>query len=96
MLVDSWNMDWRQERNLERYQIIPVTGICVNSRTSLGKGTVSTSFFKLNNNNNNNNKIYPFNLFRWFCEPAYEKLRGTEEGTVNRSNSELYTYGWLM
>jgi ubiquitin-conjugating enzyme E2 O len=21
---------------------------------------------------------------RWFCEPAYEKLRGTEEGIVNR------------
>lgn len=20
----------------------------------------------------------------WFCEPAYEKLRGTEEGKVNR------------
>jgi ubiquitin-conjugating enzyme E2 O len=20
----------------------------------------------------------------WYCEPAYEKLRGTEEGTVNR------------
>lgn len=20
----------------------------------------------------------------WFCEPAYDKLRGTEEGTVNR------------
>jgi len=27
-------------------------------------------------------------LFRWFCEPAYEKLRGTEEGTVN---SRLYS-----
>lgn len=22
--------------------------------------------------------------FSWFCEPAYEKLRGTEEGIVNR------------
>lgn len=21
---------------------------------------------------------------RWFCEPAYDKLRGTEEGIVNR------------
>ena len=23
-------------------------------------------------------------LRRWYCEPAYEKLRGTEEGAVNR------------
>jgi len=22
--------------------------------------------------------------YRWFCEPAYDKLRGTEEGSVNR------------
>jgi ubiquitin-conjugating enzyme E2 O len=26
--------------------------------------------------------------FRWFCEPAYEKLRNTEEGLVN---SRLYS-----
>lgn len=24
-------------------------------------------------------------VHRWFCEPAFDKLRGTEEGTVNRS-----------
>jgi hypothetical protein len=35
-------------------------------------------------------------LFRWFCEPAYEKLRGTEEGTVNRSILVLYAYRWLI
>ena len=23
-------------------------------------------------------------VLRWFCEPAYEKWRGTEEGIVNR------------
>ena len=23
-------------------------------------------------------------VLRWFCEPAYDKLRGTEEGIVNR------------
>lgn len=30
---------------------------------------------------------FTLSCLRWFCEPAYDKLRGTEEGTVN---SRLY------
>jgi ubiquitin-conjugating enzyme E2 O len=29
------------------------------------------------------------NFFRWFCEPAYEKLRGTPDATVNRSAADF-------
>lgn len=70
---------------MERYQIIFVTGICVDSRASLGERTVSNNVF-----HNYSSELYC--LFRWFCEPAYEKLRGTEEGTVNRSVHELCAY----
>lgn len=33
-------------------------------------------------------RLTVFFIFRWFCEPAYEKLRNTEEGLVN---SRLYS-----
>lgn len=33
-------------------------------------------------------EAYATMWFRWFCEPAYEKLRGTQEGIVN---SRLYS-----
>jgi hypothetical protein len=57
--------------------VVSATGVGVDSGACLGERTVSlldivrTPFEKKSD-------------FRWFCEPAYDKLRGTEEGTVNR------------
>ncbi|KAF8756072.1 Ubiquitin-conjugating enzyme E2 [Rhizoctonia solani] len=60
-------------------EVVAVTGVCVYPGVGTGQGAVSLT----------PRKMMIVTLPRWFCEPAYDKLRGTEEGIVNRQRKGL-------
>lgn len=86
MFVDSGNLGRRQERILESLAIItPASprlhpGSCPGQRTVSPTATLVQMYLMYV-------ELTIIHVFRWFCEPAYDKLRGTEEGIVN---SRLY------
>jgi ubiquitin-conjugating enzyme E2 O len=71
----------RQKRNLERGPIFAPTDLCINTRLGPRESTVRRLALQ---------QAIPLTFlpFRWYCEPGYEKFRGTEEGIIN---SRLYS-----
>ena len=72
------HLGWGQERVVESFKVLIVTGLHFHSGISPCERAVSLRYVS---------SPRPTKLtatFRWFCEPAYEKLRGTDEATVNR------------
>ena len=66
-----------QERDMERVTIFAFASLCVYPGFGPRQGAVRITFHE-------SEILLLTAFFRWFCEPAYEKLRGTEEGIVNR------------
>lgn len=69
-----------QERDVERVEVIVTASVRFNTRSGPREGTVGLMCFVFASTSSLNIPLPS----RWFCEPAYEKLRGTEEGIVNR------------
>lgn len=65
---------------MERREVFVAPGFRVNTGFGAREGAVRYNTFI------SCKQLSPY--LRWFCEPAFEKLRGTEEGTVN---SRLYS-----
>jgi len=69
-------------------KIFPPPSPCVHTRFGPGEGTVSdTRDTSATCSNRLELFSSPLSLNRYFCEPAYEKFRGTNEGALN---SRLY------
>jgi len=78
----------REERNMATFAIVAPPGSRLHPRSGIGKRTVSGRSSQ-SSKPMTNERAFSFSslLSRYFCEPAYEKFRGTNEGALN---SRLY------
>ena len=85
MPLHSGDLGWRSKRIMESRKVFSSPSIRINPGTCACERTVRTPdhislFYR--------HSFMLIHGFRWYCEPAYEKLRGTDEGKVN---SRLYS-----
>lgn len=76
--VDTRDMGWRQERVLECCTIVLASSVSLHTRTcprSRAVGRFRSAYLP---------QATQHVAARWFCEPAFERLRGTPDSIVNR------------